>query len=194
MGTLYPVSLNFHFWPLPALSHQQHCRNSHGKRSPSVMLPTVTALGAGSVGLHNSSGLDTNQQIHNKVCLVEQFSVFPPVWFWAYFRNTGTKMRTQTITEVFVQKKRLWERMAGQDADVLASNYSRKRKQNWLLFRRRNVCYVCETRAFQSLLLSVQQLLRLEEALWTVNSLIYVNRVLPRFENNILAENSLLRV
>lgn len=76
-GTLYPVSLNFHPWPLPALSHQQHCRNSPGKRSPSVMLPTVTALGAGSVGPPNSSGLGTNQQIHNKVCLVEQFPVFP---------------------------------------------------------------------------------------------------------------------
>lgn len=37
-------------------------------------------------------------------------------------------------------------------------------------------------------------LLWLEEALQTVNLLIYVNRVLPQFENNILAENSLLRV
>lgn len=44
------------------------------------------------------------------------------------------------------------------------------------------------------LLLSAQQLLQLEEALWTVNLLIYVNRVLPRFENNILAENRLPRV
>lgn len=44
------------------------------------------------------------------------------------------------------------------------------------------------------LLLSVRQLLGLEEALRTVNLLIYVNRVLPQFENNILAEKSLLRV
>lgn len=44
------------------------------------------------------------------------------------------------------------------------------------------------------LLLSAQQLLQLEEALWTVNLLIYVNRVLPQFENNILAENRLPRV
>lgn len=88
--------------------------------------------------------------------------------------------------------------MAGQEADVLAFNSSgkenHKKKNNYkegLPFRRRAVCCTCEPCA--ALATSVRQLLRLEEALWTVDLPIYVNRVLPQLENNLLAENSLLR-